>query len=604
MLDFTGGYTYLGQQEWLQEGVTLIPTILIPVSEGEGSFSEVTTDALRIKLQGSSRSYSGQTNVENLQVFGETVLNYSPAKARVAFEKKRQYSRLGHAHCRSANTGYCGLGTETTEIVQEQFDCCRVFVNSTYTYRQIIGVGRSGAIEWSQHFENSHLTRKATISWKLSGNYVTLEVRHEVVDPDNMLDGWNVEAPTSLYRNRYYYGHYYGDIPVSKFRSSIGPHRLSSIEGFSTYEYHRGKNWVKYRDEGPKWSFRVAISRAQWADCAEPRTSLDLLATIQQFATSGLWNMAEFESIRDYQVGQSPLSRFDAGYFQLPNSLTARDRGGQSVFSELQEEAINQNRYINTNFWMFIQDLANAQEDWANLYNQFKADGEFISLLRREHRGSLKQGVQLGANTYLPLLYGWRLTQSEAEQLGQQIVRLQDECRLASEDRYLGPMRKIEQLDDVPDALHYLTRAQQTFAWSATIRPEPNAFSSAFAFLDERSLYLTTSDAWDWIPYSFVVNWFDSTVGDATRRLDFRAWKANYFPLEVTRSYRLEACIDVCELVQLAGWQTVTPARVKYYWRDVNKKLDPPGFHTLEDSALSRLASHWCEATALIVQRL
>lgn len=607
LLEFHGGYTNSNYRNWLQPGwTTIIPAILIPVSREDWEACSVTTDILRIKSQGSSRSYSGQTNVENLQIFGESVLNYSPTRARVAFEKKRQYSRLGQVRCIANATGYCGLGTDVPKLVQEQFDCYKIMSSNTLVYRQIIGMGRSGTIEWSQYFENSHVLRKATITWKLSKGVVSLDVQHVVDDPDDMLDTYNVKRVyPSLYRNWYFYGHYYGDFPVSQFPPmNSNTVKLSPISGFYTYEYHE-RDWVRHRVDAPRWTFRLTLGRTEWYDQdSSESSSLDLLPMLESYAKSDRFCMKEFESVRDYQVGRSPLGQFDTGYFQLPHAFKAKNRGGQSVFSEMQEEAINQNRYINTNLWMFIQDLANAQEDWANLYNQFKADGEFISVLRRERKGSLKEGAQLGANTFLPLLYGWRLTQSEAEKLGEQIARLQDECRLAEEDRYLGPMRRQEILEEIPDELSFLTKASQVFAWSATVRPEPNAFSSAFAFLDERSVTLTMSDAWDWVPYSFVVNWFDSTVGDMAQRLDFRAWKANYFPLEVTRSYRLEASADLCKMLSLVNWQTVVPAQIKYYWRDVNKKLDPPGFHSSEDSASSRLASHWCEASALIVQRL
>jgi hypothetical protein len=309
----------------------------------------------------------------------------------------------------------------------------------------------------------------------------------------------------------------------------------------------------------------------------------------------------------------SDLKAYEEGGQYLPPSLTyngfsksGKPRGGTTIYAKLQSQAIKNNRYINTNLPMYFMDIAHAAEDWNNLASQVRIDFFYLTrkMTKKTWKKWLKAAAKESANTYLPLKYGWNLTWAETEQLSQDIQRIWDDVREMTEPRYLGPEREFENLNGSP----YFRDIQgiQTFCWQAIVRIQPNSFSGLFAFLDERSMWLTTADAWDWIPYSFVINWLTSVPERLTQGLDFQAWKANYEMVEACRSYKYQGYVSPDDIFHNPWFilELRTNLDVRYYNRSWNRLYDPPmSFNEQGRDYSDEIRRHWVEGGALIIQR-
>jgi hypothetical protein len=268
----------------------------------------------------------------------------------------------------------------------------------------------------------------------------------------------------------------------------------------------------------------------------------------------------------------------------------------------LQEQAIKNNRFYDGNFWMLFQDLSNLVEDFQNL----KAAGvEDVYQLWRwwKRKGSKMDTAKAAANTYLPLKYGYKLTLEDCQSFFDGILRAREELRGFHECRYLGPEREKEGLSSTPFIPEF--SGSQVFCWQATVLPEPNMFSGVFAFLNDFSAWLTVEDAWDWIPYSFVIDWIVSTPKKFVQDMDWHAWKANFNLVEACRSYKLIGDCDARRVLK-APLGLIDPGQrvtISYYHRNWSKRFDPPPYYREQSSGPATALSHWVELSALTIQR-
>jgi hypothetical protein len=279
-----------------------------------------------------------------------------------------------------------------------------------------------------------------------------------------------------------------------------------------------------------------------------------------------------------------------------------KDRGGVTIYSQLQEQGISNNRYYDGNLWMLVQDIGNLFEDFKTL----KAAGvEDVYQLWRflKRKGSLKDAAKAAANTYLPLKYGYKLTLEDCFAWKDGMDRLFEDLKAAKEGCYLGPERAVEDVSHSPFLPSFVGR--QIFCWQATVLPEPNWFSGLFSFLDRTSLNLSMNDAWDWIPYSFVVNWFTSLPKRFVDHLDFKAWEANYFLLEACRSYKMKGIVSAeCAISATSG--LLSPhdtVNISFYHRNWSRAFDPPISYRRGGFDPQVPLRHWTELGALIIQR-
>jgi hypothetical protein len=597
-------------------------------------------DETSILTQGQSRSWSGMTSVENLQVYGEAILEAS--KERLGWLKSdAATSRLvdiPSARGRYNNGIEPVIDVYTDVSVKEQayLRPLPLLILNNAPYRTVwgymFGLTPKGdrLVTFSRGLANDSYTYHVKWQWHPAAGELDL-----IMETEYYVSG---HRPTPNENNRIYpkdenawckfvYNFSTTLILSDEVRDAINEHRVppriteqlyTQRVYESSYEYFKYTNGDELMRKGGNpathWHGYVYPGPAPSWEYFQPIESMprvDILGL-----RSKCWRTFAYEAGRENPAAllrSTSLSSITPSVkaamrpenvYVCPNAY--RDRGGSTVYSQLQDEAIETNRYLNTNLPMFLADLKNAVDDWNNLADQFRGNLDDLGKLAKAKNltgKDLKMALQDTSNTFLPLKYGWYLTQQEAEMIGEKLTRLWEDVRLASEPRYLGPTRLVESRVST-DFISSLSSTQQTFAWRATILPEPNSFSGLFAFLDERSLWLNMKDAWDWIPYSFVVNWFSDLPNAVTNYIDFEAWSANYFPLEISRSYKLTGRISNPDLFESDEIFVHDGPIMKYFYRTWDASFDPPLIQSTEGALSDRLNGHWCELTSLIVQRL
>lgn len=622
-------YVYLGDRLYESSRSDIIPVdipqigfvIAIPLGyKPDNSFS-YEQDETSVKLQGQARSPTGMTEVENLQVFGDALLENSPTRLRWQEKMNSPSLQLAsqyYTYCVWGNTMFPCWYNMDRPLVYDWVQLRRIpcVVGNDWikwTYAVTLGFKPKGTCELSFFRNDAEDRYEYQISWEYSESEGKVSLGMVCERSCN-------SAITATHANRAPYKwereecrsnveHYTFETTVTlpdsimdAIRShSVPPARYAAFNTQRIAEYSFHDYWyygTHYHVDGGNSATR--FKGHIYPGCAPQWEYLDVREK-PLIDTKGL--MVKSRYVERYERGSEHCSLWD---FQ--RSTPGRNRGGVSVYSELQENAIATNRYINTNLPMFFADIANALEDWNNLADQFQGNLEHLGKLRKAAKlsaGDLRDIAKDASNTYLPLKYGWHLTMDEAVMIGEHLERIWEDVRLASEPRYLGPSRVVEKPTSTAEYFYSLSEPEQTFVWKGTILPEPNSFSGLFAFLDERSLWLTTSDAWDWIPYSFVVNWFFDLPKNGVKAADFQAWKANYFPLEISRSYKLTGKIGSMDL--FAGNRAIFVAdepSFKFYHRWWNREFDPPNLQSTDSSWQDRSTGHWCELGALIIQRL
>lgn len=615
--DWNTGTEWPSHEAWI---------IAIPVRLGAGK--RITFDDKECSLlqQGYSRSPSGMTEVTHLKVDGELELLVSPERVTRAREiiarhphdsRDRASTEFGSE---SLFAPYCfGLPNDGMSLEQlaciglQTWFCDSSSPTSSLQARRrikvkIIGQSESGTYSYTcnRSWARDALTTEVRWSLDRQAGSIVVEVTSEYSGEYLMWDKSNV-TPESARRTEYKNPRGKWHVTLTKvfspaakafLRGSTGPQWTRDdfvINGvyldehlLKYYRYGSEGTWaVGYLSMGSMCFFGPGPDQLDYWEEEEIRGLL--LPTL----------LDKFKQQEAYEIGSQELNRVSFAHKDYAfGNRKGRYRGGVTIYAELQQQAIEQNRYINTNLPMFFSDIAHAVEDWNSLSEQLRRDKK---VLMNFFKHSRKRIAKEAANTYLPLKYGWYLTTLEA--LSLDLSDLWSDVRLASDSRYLGPTRAHERVN-VSSYIEGVV-GTQVFVWQAEVRPNPNSFSGLFAFLDERSMWLTASDAWDWIPYSFVVNWLTDLPSRAVSLADFHSWKANYDLREVCRSYKYDGSVSAMEVIDCPSgiFDPTSTLHATYYHRTWSRNFDPPLFYKDEGFDPDRLKGHWIEATALLVQR-
>jgi hypothetical protein len=280
--------------------------------------------------------------------------------------------------------------------------------------------------------------------------------------------------------------------------------------------------------------------------------------------------------------------------------------GEDSVFSALQEKALDSAQIISNNMWMFARDCINLKADFENLENSMTklaigAQKGFSLAAARldvadwvaQHGKTLTKDV---ANVYLPILYGYGLTFQEACDLG---VKLATFKRKWQDLYHIFQARARKEI-----SVEGLGECRVNYL--ANLRVKENKFSQVYAGLFNSGFWLSLTDAYDFIPYSFCANWFVNVTG-LLRQIDLHAFRCNLDAVSIVRSTIVDdgqkASAELWPWLPIAEGSTIT---VKSYNRWVNKTFDPSLF-SLSVPLLELTPgtfSHYWEAGALIIQRI
>lgn len=345
-----------------------------------------------------------------------------------------------------------------------------------------------------------------------------------------------------------------------------------------------------------------------------------------EFHYSDSYRSASYPSTSDSEIAYVRIVEYNGEAVTLPSNplnlyaiqtelteaeLLLNPRGNSSVWSELMLEAMHDSTYLDNNMLMFVKDIVSMKDDFQNLHDagvtlgndltagfskaSLKAD---IAKWERKHGRKLTKDV---CNIYLPLIYGYKLTFDEAVEIGE---------RLAEKSGHWGDIfklyqaRKSRHLTGVSKVGNSLTVKA---SYLANLQCKDNAFSELYAVLQHTGLQIGLNDAWDWIPYSFCVNWV-LDVSNFLDSIDCYGWQCNYDLISCVKSTltTLDYIVDdrlLCGQLTTAIGQTL---KVESYKRWVEFKFDPPPFFTDFDvqQTIENLWYHRTEGAALILQRL
>lgn len=592
-----------------------------------------------------SRSYNGATNVRHMAVDGQLLLEFNPEQAARYREHRARYRGRGLS---DPNVGYkpangffipgpCALDQQfhTIEGFSLTPSLRRVSVNKwdddehnldhfTSDHEVdalVIGFSDKGTFSYEWQRAWVHDTYRVTIRWnvnRVTGN-VGVGFEFDIHVPEGGLPAVslpNLPVDSSTYGEGIYH-----------CKRSIQHLNISSHlrESFKSCNQDKEANYAA-SDFGVinlvAENTEMRSFRKDWHDWDDHPWSGWHNMKCQTFVGYAPWwgsyHMVlpenrlddlynEFQQLEDWIVGQQTFlwSFSEVEAYNLGYKPKGKNRGPYTIWTTLEKKAIENNRAIDSSLWMFFQDLKNAREDWGNLAKQFETDAKFFLNHKRSPLMKIHwvEVGKHGSNTYLPILYGWRLTQAEAENLGEALQKLLfEQTPWRKSIRYLGPERETESFRE--DKFVEGFSGKVLFCWQADVNPDWNAFSKWYARLDELKLWLSLKDAWDWVKYSFVLNWLTKVPLQLLEWYDFQAWKQNYALLQVQRSVKFEGKITAFSAI--GNYALAYPDQLldcKYYRRYWNNLFDPmPSFQTHIGG--NTIFDHLIETSALVIQRL
>lgn len=276
-------------------------------------------------------------------------------------------------------------------------------------------------------------------------------------------------------------------------------------------------------------------------------------------------------------IGLTLLERAKTAIYHAHPDITNPD----NVFGDLSQQVANDAKYIDTNLWTLLPELSDIRDGLL----------ENVRVWRDIAKQKTLRGV--GAQTssaYLSTLYGPRLTfldvQEQAKTLASRILR-----------------------DSKWRWVHTKKMAHTTFRGSCTplidcdidVKYALNVWydrnvSGIIDFLSRLSAFPQLTDAWDMVPYSFVVDWFVG-VEDFLDAIDARVNIAVLPVQTTTQSWRARSSFT---------WGPIPGSLFSGYIEVYHRKVWPYLSYPTPRLTGNSLASfgHVPEATALVVQRL
>lgn len=273
------------------------------------------------------------------------------------------------------------------------------------------------------------------------------------------------------------------------------------------------------------------------------------------------------------------------------------------LWSTVMVDALSSRKIIDCNLLMSLIELKNLSKDLTSTLENYKKVAEGVVNVLKGKTRLQKQLLKDAASAHLSTIYGYNLTLKECEQNGINIAACLDDLKASLSYKQVLKARK-QQYDLWSCEGYKPTRA--TCNYSVTLRPENNGFSKLYDYLDRFSAWITLSNAWDFIPYSFVVDWL-LPVGKMLDALDVQAWQANHHVDTVVKSMKIEASVAVDRAfpgILTSDLLNVGTLRVTKYHRWIESFFDSPPLYPDVGSVPDILKTHFPEGASLIVQRL
>lgn len=238
----------------------------------------------------------------------------------------------------------------------------------------------------------------------------------------------------------------------------------------------------------------------------------------------------------------------------------------QEVIGELSYKCIKRFTTFNGNGLAYSKDILTFSK--------------FVKSALKALKGAVELSPKAIADIYLAYHYGIRLMIADTKKLVKAVERY------AGTDTHRFELMRESTVYDSIQVCYSLYR-----------NPVPLELSSFMSVLNEFDLLPTPSNVWDFIPYSFVVDWF-FTVQERLERLEACS--------EITRtpliyqgvSLRWRKQVEIIENLGVSG-----DLFENYYTRKYDRNFPSIPVDTGNPSIESSF-SHWLEGAALVIQRI
>jgi len=326
-------------------------------------------------------------------------------------------------------------------------------------------------------------------------------------------------------------------------------------------------NWKQY-------SSRVLFSFTRKATYDEYQWFLDYLRK-QNVTTLALTSLATTElftvSGKLIKVDEASIKRAinvlkDHGTYDpmIPTDL-------KYTWGGLAQSAADQLDYCSVNVIAFLREL----RDWRTLIPKL---GKILS-------------PKTWSDWYLSYRYGLTLTVKDTKAI---VQSLQDSFSESIHSMNLKP--KIIYAAQSKASIVGIRAVESTYRYKVICDRYPSTVMNIVRELKQWGLYPTLLNAWDMIPYSFVVDWFVS-FDDLFKELDARIFWQYINVLSVCRSQKHTTVLSGKDL--LPNYFVTGDVNLTIYWREIRRHMDLPPI-TLDTPSGFR---NYAELTALIVQR-
>jgi hypothetical protein len=192
------------------------------------------------------------------------------------------------------------------------------------------------------------------------------------------------------------------------------------------------------------------------------------------------------------------------------------------------------------------------------------------------------------ASLYLSYKYGTRLTVSDSREILKLLGRAPAPLKHA-----------VCRGRDIRTLTAGNLKAKETLAYKVFYEPYDHPLAKFMKRAYDLDVWLSLQNAWDLVPFSFVVDWFIS-IEDILSSMDALAYTAYLTVLAVTRSRRLE--VDLTDHQNRYHFHGIFASDLVYdnYIRQIRQTLDLPVPGAYVDTM--EFPNHMAELTAIVVQ--
>lgn len=346
------------------------------------------------------------------------------------------------------------------------------------------------------------------------------------------------------------------DTQTSPLRISYS-YRMKVEVDFQKNRYRVGKAIVSGDDVTPK----------NWEDIILPITWLDMLGT-DRILSTGPVSHPKFDLKFISRIFEKP--QFSVG---IPSEL--------QTFGDLVQDAVDSTRALDINTPAFVLDFLKAKDTILGILKVAKGDLSPKAL----------------ASLYLSFTYGIKLTVADSKELVKAIRKAQRDVP----DKEVSIVRRRA----VGKCRAYYSAAgtlEGTYEYSYKLYydPYPDPFRQQVRQLFQWDVFPSFQNLWDYIPFSFVVDWFIK-VEEELERWDHNVYITTLRIISNITSTKFTYPLPMSFLTKADGTQLLSTLDVVIYKRRVSQTPPKP---------ISRLNTptgpfnNFVEGSALIIQRL